>query len=627
MVKVCKHTFFNTNYYYIASKIMKKIFLLLLGFLLHLGLQAQNPNCQTFIWPTDWSNGLTTLTAIDSSQYPVTSYQWSTGETTMSIQVAGPGNYCVTTTDEGGCTSSYCYSLPDQCWTTAWWYWIDDQHAYISSYSGPGYLDRTYLWSNGATTSDILVTSGGTYCVTVTNENGCTDSECVTIPEFPDNDSCYAEVETWFWPDSTVQLNALSDGQPATYQWSTGATTSSIIIDAPGNYCVTITYANGCQASDCYTYGDTSCNSYILLNWPNSSTADLVAWSNHPVSAYLWSTGETSSAIQVTEPGLYCVSTTNIYGCQSSTCLDIPDLGNFLNVYVHIPDSLNGVYAEVYLIEYDTAQGGTLTAIDTFFTTNGYGYATFEDVPPGEYLVKAALMPGTPHYDEFLPTYNIQHLFWDEADPLVFTPLTYGASISIHLIEGQNPGGPGFIGGLVSEGANFTASGDAARSEGDPMAGVQVILRRLDDTPVAATKTLADGTFSFDNIAWGTYRVSIDIPGITPLHQIVEISPDQPNAGEINFTVDGLNASSTSAAIEVGTLDVRPNPAHETLTVDNPGAQAGTLRVSSMQGQEVLRMAVSGSQAQVDVHSLPDGMYILTLYTGQKMYMSKISKQ
>ncbi|MBL7803482.1 MAG: T9SS type A sorting domain-containing protein [Saprospiraceae bacterium] len=605
---------------------MKKILFLLLG--LFIQAAAQSQNCQSSIWPVDYDNGATTLSALDSSSSGVQEYLWSNGATTQTITVSTPDTYCVTVTYSDGCTSSDCYSLPDVCWVTTWWYWWGNSEVIINSYSGPSYLESTNLWSTGETGNAITVTSGGEYCITVTKENGCTATECVTIPPFPNNDdSCTAEIQGWFWPDSTVQLNALSNGQMVTYEWSTGAVTASIILDAPGNYCVTITDETGCQASDCYTYGDTSCYNYIYLNWQNSYTAELSTWSNHPAATYEWSTGATTPTILITQPGSYCVTTTNIYGCTSSNCLVVPQSGNYLNVYVHIPDSLNGIYAEVYLIEYDTAQGGMLTAIDTFYTSNGSTVAYFEDVPPGEYLVKAALMPGAPHYDEYLPTYNIQHLFWNDADPITITPLSFGTSISIHLIEGQNPGGPGFIGGLVSEGANFTASGDAARSEGDPMEGVQIILRKMDDTPVAAAKTQADGTFSFDGVAWGTYRVSLDLPGIEPLHQVVTINADQPSVTSTDFTVDGLGgASGTNALAQSQPLQVRPNPVREILTIDVPGNQ-GILTLFNSQGQMVSRTIENGSTAELDVHSLPEGIYFIHLLSGNRSFTTTISKQ
>ena len=43
-------------------------------------------------------------------------------------------------------------------------------------------LPVTYSWSNGQSNSHILtITTPGTYCVTLTDANGCTATECITV--------------------------------------------------------------------------------------------------------------------------------------------------------------------------------------------------------------------------------------------------------------------------------------------------------------------------------------------------------------------------------------------------------------------------------------------------------------
>ena len=48
--------------------------------------------------------------------------------------------------------------------------------------TGNGTSPYTYAWSNGQSNSNILtIVSPGTYCVTITDVNGCTATECITV--------------------------------------------------------------------------------------------------------------------------------------------------------------------------------------------------------------------------------------------------------------------------------------------------------------------------------------------------------------------------------------------------------------------------------------------------------------
>jgi hypothetical protein len=90
---------------------------------------------------------------------------------------------------------------------------------------------------------------------------------------------------------------------------------------------------------------------------------------------------------------------------------------------------------------------GTLTAVDSsdFGPTSYVGEYFFGDVDPGTYLIKAALLPGSAGYEDNMPTYYGNVLYWDEASLATAPNNTF---YIISLQQGINPGGPGFIGGL-----------------------------------------------------------------------------------------------------------------------------------------------------------------------------------
>ncbi|AIZ62813.1 hypothetical protein PK28_02355 [Hymenobacter sp. DG25B] len=106
----------------------------------------------------------------------------------------------------------------------------------------------SYRWSDGQPYQEAVISTPGTYTVTVTDKNGCQATS--------------AAVTVQLAPEPVVNLGAdvtMCEGQSKTltaaagfksYKWSTGATTASITVTTAGTYSVTVEDSYGQQASD-----------------------------------------------------------------------------------------------------------------------------------------------------------------------------------------------------------------------------------------------------------------------------------------------------------------------------------------------------------------------------------------
>ncbi|MFZ2898968.1 MAG: PKD domain-containing protein [Saprospiraceae bacterium] len=107
--------------------------------------------------------------------------------------------------------------------------------------------DAYYLWSTGETTQTILVSSPGTYAVTVAEIGNCAGFGETTVSIIPDPTIDLG-------PDTTLQVGQIlildASGPDLTYLWSTGADTPTLSVDSSGTYSVTVTNSDNCSASD-----------------------------------------------------------------------------------------------------------------------------------------------------------------------------------------------------------------------------------------------------------------------------------------------------------------------------------------------------------------------------------------
>lgn len=260
-----------------------------------------------------------TLTASSGS-----TYRWSNGATTASINVSNAGNYNVTVTNAGGCSSS---STPVTVNVTA-------APSTTISTSGPTTFCQgnsvtlsaptgfTYVWSNGSTSRTINVTTGGSYSVTVSATGGCSAVSTpvnVTVNSNP-SATATANGATTFCQGGSVTLVA---GGGSTYAWSNGQVGSSITVNASGNYSVTATNQNGCTATSSAIAVTASSNPSpaITANGnTNLITGQTVTLTATGGSSYVWQPGgQTSSSITVGTAGTYSVIATNAAGCTGTS--------------------------------------------------------------------------------------------------------------------------------------------------------------------------------------------------------------------------------------------------------------------------------------------------------------------
>ncbi len=185
----------------------------------------------------------TTLTASGG-----TTYLWSTGETTASINVSPLATTTYTVTAFDGLESD-----DDDVVVTVNPYPTANAGADVTICDGDSTTltatgGGTYLWSTGETTASINVSPSATttYTVTVTL-NGCSaaDDVIVTVDPSPAADA---------GPDVTIDegtSTTLTASGGVTYLWSTGETTASIVVSPTltTTYTVTVTQ-NGCSSDD-----------------------------------------------------------------------------------------------------------------------------------------------------------------------------------------------------------------------------------------------------------------------------------------------------------------------------------------------------------------------------------------
>lgn len=413
----------------------------------------------------------------------------------------------------------------------------------------------------------------------------------------------------------------------------------------PGNYNATVKdSANPCQITYLNLFIPFTCNFTFNLKSPALNVLRATGQSVSFLSSrYIINTTDTlygdSIDYSTTSAGAYTVrrelfDQNGIVQCFSNQTMYFNSCG-FGSTAGYYPTDIRGRVIfnnqyvtnygalRIYLIVHDTINA-TLTAIDSLDLTTSTpdsGYFNFSQVCSihQKFLVKAALLSSSSIYSSYMPTYYPNSTTWSNA--IYINIGNYG---TINMTAGTNPGGSGFIGGLISQGANKNFT---------PLEGIQVNLFNEQEDPVAYTFSTSDGSYAFNDLAYGKYKVVVEVLGRSSSFYWVTLDADNPKSEEKDFEVNSTYVSLLSSVKPQLRIVSRiyPNPTDDILYIDwnEVVDETITIQLMSIDGKllkTITKAPGDDLRTELSLDELSQGLYILTLSGKQGMSTFQIQK-
>jgi hypothetical protein len=401
--------------------------------------------------------------------------------------------------------------------------------------------------------------------------------------------SIAASGPTSFCAGNTVLLSASA---AQNYSWSNGLTTPTIQVNSSGIYFVTATNSSGCSAVSNEIVVDVYQSFAATINPVTPTTVcegSLVTLVSSPGANYLWSNGETTQGINVSQSDTITVLVTNSQGCNATSAPVVVQV--LPNPLVQILPSgpLNICHGDTVTLN---ASGGF-----SYFWNNGVSSQSIAAVATGDYVVTATTSSGC------------------------------SSTASVAVIVNEIPSGI-----LIADGNNFLCPGEVIQLSAVP--GNTYLWSPNGETTTEITT---------DQV--GNYSCFITSPnGCVVQSDVFSITAGQETTAELfaegldSYTLNGIvyEQSGTYEQVLVNnfgcdsivilnltltagienhnySLDVFPNPAESTLNIKSEGLLASDFSVTDANGRIVLKGRLNSSSESIDISSLMPGMYYFVI--------------
>ena len=263
-------------------------------------------------------------------------YSWSNGATTKDLLNVGQGIYSVTVSDQNN-RELYLEDIEISGPESAVEYNVDELIGNLCAFNGEGSISvsavggtptYSYLWNSGQTTPSINNLDGGSYILTITDENDCEVVSAAIIVEEPDELQVFLSVENETCDEENGELFISVFGGTPNYSIDAGWGPSEEGYYnqlSAGVYDVQVVDDNGCETESSIELENTPAPTAIIsgddFEFPCNESEIMLDGSESfgpGQIEYSWSTlngnfveGENTATPTIDMPGVYYLTVTD----------------------------------------------------------------------------------------------------------------------------------------------------------------------------------------------------------------------------------------------------------------------------------------------------------------------------
>jgi gliding motility-associated-like protein len=328
------------------------------------------------------------------------------------------GMYYITVTDSLGCAKVDSIFLNQPLQIAINTIIIEDPTCFqqtngmIVVLAADGFPPYDYQWNDpGNTNSNVLLdVTAGVYTVTVTDNNGCSNSETFDLHEVSDILATINEIQypsCFGYRDGMISLNLSGGTAPLTVVWNTIPPSSGTTLNniGAGIYEYTVTDVNGCQAhGSVEIFEPLPIEADFIVTPVNCGVSrGSIITSTHggtPPFTYEWSNGSTSQDLFNIPAGLHSVT--------------ITDANNCMIAYDVVVEALNGLDVSIYPITFNKCYKDEIASLTVsvssfadninYLWNNGSTNDSIFNLPAGIYSITVTDSWGCSGFDSIVVT-------------------------------------------------------------------------------------------------------------------------------------------------------------------------------------------------------------------------------